>query len=240
MPANKNDSMLKCDKDPISPTTTASLEAAAELQQELAVRKNEGLDNVEKAMELGCFWTVFQKVGEPKTAKTFLSRGQSLRTVNKGDLPWLQWLVASSEFQVAIGLFIMLNSAMLAFQCQHSGLIMGHATGFESEAPGDAPKTQDMEAFEDMEKHYDVLEMCFGIVFSIELVLNLAAARHHFFFTAMNCFVALLVGSWIFGLFVDLQTGNPLMLRMFSLIKLAKLLRLIKAVSKVHKLMHMV
>jgi len=137
-------------------------------------------------------------------------------------------IVASFQFEAVFGVLICLNTLVMALQSEYNGLDTGYNLGF----PGISSP-----AIESWPGVYDIfwgLELFFGIVFTAEIILKLSVFYHYFFLDMWNSLDFLVVAVW----YLETSTTSeslpidPMVLRLFRLVKLGRVVRLVRILEK--------
>eukprot|EP00930_Biecheleria_cincta_P047915 TRINITY_DN33315_c0_g1_i1.p1 TRINITY_DN33315_c0_g1~~TRINITY_DN33315_c0_g1_i1.p1 ORF type:complete len:487 (-),score=103.47 TRINITY_DN33315_c0_g1_i1:217-1647(-) len=129
------------------------------------------------------------------------------------------WIVRSSQFELFFAAVIVANSFVMAVQAIYDGIDVGNKIGFvgyESTAAECMPGAS--EAF-------TILEMVFGILFTVEVVLKIVGLKLEFVMSLWNWFDAFLVVVWIID---TVLRSFPLDTNLLRLVRLARLMRLVK------------
>jgi len=137
-------------------------------------------------------------------------------------------IVTSFKFEAVFGLLICMNTVVMALQSEYAGLEVGHNIGY----PGvNVPAAQ---LWPGAYNVFQVLEIFFGIIFTVEIVLKLSVLYHHFFMDMWNILDFLVVAVW----YLETSTASdslpidPMVLRLFRLVKLVRVIRLVRILEK--------
>jgi len=137
---------------------------------------------------------------------------------------WGERMVTSTPFEMTFALLIVLNTLNMCAECEYQGWGVGHDVGIIPPAGGDYQPTT---AAGDQVFH--IIEISFGIVFTLEVILKLAAMRMKFWTCAWNVFDFTIICFAWFDLLGDFDLFlNPMLLR---LVRLVRLLRLVRGLS---------
>jgi len=141
---------------------------------------------------------------------------------------WIEKLVLNNRFEVAFSMLIVLNTVVMALESQYKGYGVGRNLNYPNY------NSTSTEAWPGMDAVFLVLGWFFGIMFTIELVLKVAAMRRAIIHDLWIWFDGIIVFGWLLGAaasdFVTLPV-DPMILR---LARLARLLRLLKLAKSIH------
>lgn len=133
-------------------------------------------------------------------------------------------LLANPKFEAAICLMIFANAVVFALESQNTGMEFGYSV-FGGDLPGLFWTGGDT--------FFNVLEMFFGVVFTLEVVLRLYVRRCHFFCGMWNWLDFLIVLVWFISKIAeDAMPVNSQVLRLARLIRLFRLLRLVRRIQQ--------
>jgi hypothetical protein len=129
---------------------------------------------------------------------------------------WLEKIVTGGPFEMTFGLLIVLNTLSMCVEAEYRGWGTGNALGLPEFSATNASTDKVME----------VIELFFGIVFTVELVAKIIALKGKFRHSRWNVFDFTIISiAWIdFFLEVDFFL-NPMLLRLVRLVRLLRLLR---------------
>jgi hypothetical protein len=131
-----------------------------------------------------------------------------------------QKIVMNRRFEWIFGLIIFTHIIIMTAEAQYVGLGVGYDLGFPRYA---YPKE---DVWPGGELVFKILDIFFGTLYTIELVLKILGLRARFL-EAWNILDVAIVGMW----YVDMLLANielPIDTMLFRLLRLAKLLRLVK------------
>ncbi|CAK9013983.1 Sodium channel protein 60E (Drosophila ion channel 60) (Drosophila sodium channel 1) (Protein smell-impaired 60E) (Sodium channel 2) (DmNav2), partial [Durusdinium trenchii] len=184
--------------------------------------------------------TVFRKpTAQFSSTKTtaFLARSSTLARNSITDLPsessgiWglkhgLEKMVNSPVFELVFAVIIFMNTILMSVQVQYRGLNVG----FTLQYPGVSIPAE--ESWPNAEEIFFGLEMCFGVIFTCEILVKIIALDLRFVYDPWNILDFLIVLAW----FVDtisqgLLPLDPLLLRLLRLMKLFRMLRLVRTIQ---------
>eukprot|EP00929_Paragymnodinium_shiwhaense_P094806 TRINITY_DN55611_c0_g1_i1.p1 TRINITY_DN55611_c0_g1~~TRINITY_DN55611_c0_g1_i1.p1 ORF type:complete len:640 (-),score=119.40 TRINITY_DN55611_c0_g1_i1:85-2004(-) len=149
-------------------------------------------------------------------SKTIIRKHEKLET-------GLAAIVSSCTFELVFAVLIAINTAVMCLEAQYEGYDAAHAINFK-----DGVKTG-QEAWPGAHGLFTLLEMVFGIAFTVEVAIKLVAFRARFFASAWNHFDTLIIVIWLFKNLSSLDIGiNPLILRLARLGRLMRLLRFVR------------
>eukprot|EP00929_Paragymnodinium_shiwhaense_P072061 TRINITY_DN36584_c0_g1_i1.p1 TRINITY_DN36584_c0_g1~~TRINITY_DN36584_c0_g1_i1.p1 ORF type:complete len:675 (+),score=135.94 TRINITY_DN36584_c0_g1_i1:142-2166(+) len=135
-------------------------------------------------------------------------------------------LVVSPIFELVFAVLILANGAVMMIESQYRGFQTGYTLGYPL-----TPRPAS-EVWPWAEAAFIALDMFFGIVFTIELVLKVIGLRRVFFCNGWNWFDLFIIVSWMFTSFGgSLPVQNPMVLRLFRIVRLLRLLKLVKAIQ---------
>jgi membrane protein implicated in regulation of membrane protease activity len=118
---------------------------------------------------------------------------------------------------------IVLNAFTIAIAAQYEGI----KTGGRIRYPGSGPTDDTWNTMKDV---VDIFEFCFGICFTLELVLKLLALRCNFYKSLWNLFDTIIVVGWLLGEVAKLSlVVNPMILRLCRLARIMRLVRLLES-----------
>lgn len=149
-----------------------------------------------------------------------------IRTEQEGCRQRLAQFVNRPGFELTFAIIIFVNTILMAVQVQYRGLNVGHFLKYHSvEVPAS-------EAWPHAEPVFFGLEMCFGVIFTAEILMKIIALDISFIYDPWNILDFLVVLAW----FVDtiaqgLLPLDPLMLRLLRLVKLFRMLRLVRTIQ---------
>jgi len=145
---------------------------------------------------------------------------QSLSEKQAASQPFIEMVASSSQFEMAFGLLIVLNTVKMCVEAEYRGWEVGHKLGIE-EMLG---TTQTTTAGAD--QVFYIFELMFGIVFTFEVFVKMMALRCSFGRSAWNMFDTGIISVAWFSTFVKLKLPiSPMVLRLFRLVRLLRLLR---------------
>eukprot|EP00931_Biecheleriopsis_adriatica_P093717 TRINITY_DN6744_c0_g1_i1.p1 TRINITY_DN6744_c0_g1~~TRINITY_DN6744_c0_g1_i1.p1 ORF type:complete len:1338 (+),score=244.77 TRINITY_DN6744_c0_g1_i1:61-4074(+) len=136
-------------------------------------------------------------------------------------------LTESFAFEMTFAGLIIGCTIQMVFQAQYNGLQTGHDLGF------DGFHLSAAEAWPLAEEGFAAVDLFFGAVFTLEILLKLLAQLHYFFCEAWNILDTLIVGFW----YVETLSSatlplDPMILRLFRLVRLLRMARLVKILEK--------
>lgn len=138
----------------------------------------------------------------------------------------LHSLVASTKFELTFAVLILANTLIMAAQMQYRGL----ETGFMLQYHGLAHPAKDV--WPGAETLFTISEYFFGVAFSIEFLLKLAALHAQAFLDVWNVLDFLVVAAWYVDSIGDgVLPLDPMLLRLLRLVKLLRMLRLVKTIQ---------
>eukprot|EP00435_Cladocopium_sp_Y103_P068582 s151_g31.t1 len=167
---------------------------------------------------------------EQRKTTTFLNRSSTVakapRDHSEGCRQRLAEFVNRPTFELIFAIIIFVNTILMAVQVQYRGLNVGHFLKYHSvEVPAS-------DAWPHAEPIFFGLEMCFGVIFTAEILMKIIALDISFIYDPWNILDFLVVLAW----FVDtiaqgLLPLDPLMLRLLRLVKLFRMLRLVRTIQ---------
>jgi len=137
----------------------------------------------------------------------------------------LRQFVLGPTFESCFAMLILANTLMLAIESQYVGIDVGWKIGYpgsRSSGPETWPGAIDI---------FQVAELIFGVLFTIELLLRLAFLRKSFFSDIWNLVDSIIVISWFLTVAALFPFPiDPMLLRLARLARLLRLLRLIRKI----------
>jgi len=133
-------------------------------------------------------------------------------------------LLSNPKFEAAICMMIFANAVVFALESQNTGMEFGY-NSFGGDYPGLFWAEGDL--------FFEVLEIGFGIVFTVEVFLRLVVRKFLFFCGMWNWLDFIIVLVWIISkLAQDAMPVNSQVLRLARLIRLFRLLRLVRRIQQ--------
>ncbi len=133
-------------------------------------------------------------------------------------------LLSNPKFEAAICLMIFANAVVFALESQNTGMAFGY-NSFGGDLPGFF--------WEDGDLFFNVVEIFFGVIFTLEVVLRLYVRRLSFFCGMWNWLDFIIVLVWIVSKVAqDAMPVNSQVLRLARLIRLFRLLRLVRRIQQ--------
>lgn len=147
----------------------------------------------------------------------------------------LAWLVNHPTFEMSFACLIMVNTLTICLEAQYDGIDVGYSLGYKGYTRTAEETLPSMRAF------LDISEFAFGILFTVEVLIKLAALHCMFFRQAWNVFDGTIMSFWVFSRFYDTtEYANPTMLRLLRLLKVMRIVRLFNTLSAVDSLLVLV
>jgi len=146
--------------------------------------------------------------------------------------PWtLEDFVLSNKFE-SVSTALNLTSALAtALEVQYAGIEVGYRLTYGGSIKPAA------ETWPDFDTAAKVIDMVFGLLFTIELLIKVAALRRRVVKSAWNWLDMVAVCGWWFEKFLQLATVmNPMTMRLMRLAKLARIARKLKTVKALDSL----
>eukprot|EP00440_Ansanella_granifera_P043813 gb/GFBE01047480.1/.p1 GENE.gb/GFBE01047480.1/~~gb/GFBE01047480.1/.p1 ORF type:complete len:1048 (+),score=274.91 gb/GFBE01047480.1/:1-3144(+) len=132
-------------------------------------------------------------------------------------------VVNSAYFEMFFASAIALCTIVMAAQVQYQGIENGYQLKYEGMTLPAA------EAWPGAKEAFDVIEVVFGITFTVEIVFKLFAMGHIYFKEVWNVFDVAIVGAWYIEAYsMAALPLEPMILRLFRLIRLLRMVRLVK------------
>lgn len=132
--------------------------------------------------------------------------------------------VHGPHFEAFFALLITMNAFIMALEVQYNGMDIGLVLkypGMTATAADEWPGAHEV---------FTVLEIMFGVVFVIELVIKIVVLRIKFFKAAWNLLDMAIVGGWLLDTAIGIGAIlNPMTLRLFRLLKLLRVAKLFKS-----------
>lgn len=138
---------------------------------------------------------------------------------------WAQFesFVRGPAWEALFAALIVANALVMAADTQYVGL----DTGYNIKYPGSTRPAS--EVWPGARDAFDMLELTFGIIFVVELVVKIVVFRLSFVKAFWNWLDVLIVGGWCLDVLLDVKSVlNPMMLRLFRLVKLMRVAKLFK------------
>eukprot|EP00930_Biecheleria_cincta_P043294 TRINITY_DN29747_c0_g1_i1.p1 TRINITY_DN29747_c0_g1~~TRINITY_DN29747_c0_g1_i1.p1 ORF type:complete len:565 (+),score=91.44 TRINITY_DN29747_c0_g1_i1:184-1878(+) len=130
-------------------------------------------------------------------------------------------VIHNEKFDVIYSLLIIASSFVMACEAQYKGI--GLAADFGYHGASDSAGKDWPGAF----TAFEVLDWTFGILFTLEIVLKLAALPRRFCKDSWNWFDVLVILLWAWSKIV-MEMGNVTVLRIVRLVRLTRLIRLVR------------
>ncbi|CAE7491913.1 SCN4A [Symbiodinium sp. CCMP2456] len=140
----------------------------------------------------------------------------------------LQRILRHPAIDCTMSFLIVCNALVFAFEAQYRGFEMAEALGFKR----DEISVTAHELWPGAEDVFPVIEMFFGVIFTMEVVLRLYAERLHFFAEGWNWLDATVVIVWLFGKIWRTLPVNSQILRLGRLFRLLRMLRLVRRMKE--------
>lgn len=152
-----------------------------------------------------------------------LERAKSFNFLNTSKN--LSNVVNSSWFDGGFSLLIFLNAVIMALEAQYKGFDYGISAGY----PGcTIPAAEQWPGAEDV---FKVMNLIFGILFTIELVIKVAALRVDFLRSIWNWFDTFAVSVWLIEEIVSSVVVSASIVRLGRMARLARLARMVKTIQ---------
>jgi len=134
----------------------------------------------------------------------------------------LKQIINSVQFEITFGCLIILNTLIMAIQQQYQGLVNAHSVSYHGEArPAE-------EVWPGADQIFKVIELLFGTLFTVEIVLKMVILGWVFFKeTWWNWYDTVIVIVWICDNYVTIPF-DPMILRLARISRLLRLLRILK------------
>jgi len=139
----------------------------------------------------------------------------------------LRLVVMSAHFEVMFAVLIVANMVVLILEAQYNGLDMGHNLGLEGLSRPAA------EQWPGASRAWVVLDMLFGSVFTLEVLIKLFILRTVFFKDCWNLFDTGVIIVWLITSLQILAAMPlpPMLLRVARMARLLRLLRLVRTMQ---------
>ncbi|CAK0860162.1 unnamed protein product [Prorocentrum cordatum] len=147
-----------------------------------------------------------------------LSR-QGLQRQDEGRL---RRLAGSVAFELVVAAAIVANGLFIAAEAEYNGFEIAADIGY---AGAETPSAE--EVWPDAELVFRAAYWCFGVFFTIEILIKIAGERGEFTRNAWNWIDLVLVLSWIFSLVFN-SSINPQIFRNIRLIRVFRIARLLR------------
>eukprot|EP00929_Paragymnodinium_shiwhaense_P032390 TRINITY_DN17951_c0_g2_i4.p1 TRINITY_DN17951_c0_g2~~TRINITY_DN17951_c0_g2_i4.p1 ORF type:complete len:554 (-),score=85.12 TRINITY_DN17951_c0_g2_i4:358-2019(-) len=137
--------------------------------------------------------------------------------------------VKSSWFEVFFAACIMLNTLTMAIDMQYRGVDYAYELGYQ-ESMSAARQFPWARGF------LDGLDVLFGILFTLEVVVKAVVMRIDFVKSPWNWMDAFVIVAWIVESSGALQLPNPMLLRVLRLVRVARMVKAIRTVQALDSL----
>eukprot|EP00439_Symbiodinium_sp_Y106_P069598 s695_g12.t1 len=208
-----------------------SLDSAASIQKRTRSFADSNNQENEKGWELG----KSKHVSNIRAKKSASVLDQVHKKQSQSSWRWdsdcrsfLQRIVRHPAIDCTMSFLIVCNAMVFAFEAQYRGFEMAEALGFKR----DEISVTAHELWPGAEDVFPVIEMFFGVIFTIEVVLRLYAERLHFFAEGWNWLDATVVLVWLFGKIWRTLPVNSQILRLGRLFRLLRMLRLVRRMKE--------
>jgi Ca2+-binding EF-hand superfamily protein len=141
-------------------------------------------------------------------------------------------VIENPIFEGVFAAFIISKTIVMSFESQWKGMMTGHKIGYFGY---DTPA---QDSWIGAESAWPVLEVFFGVVFSVELILKFVGLRKDFFYDYWNYLDSFIVLAWLADTIVSHSAGtsgieipNMTFIRLMRLVRLLRLLRLVKRIQ---------
>jgi len=139
----------------------------------------------------------------------------------------------SAEFEMAVGVIILLNTTIMAFEMQYLGITAGHASGYKGYY-----RTGE-EAWPHAGSVFTVLDRIFTAIFTVELTIRATVLRTRYLSRPANWLDILVVATGLLDWIAqEYSRVDATMVRLLRLLKLGRGLRVLR-VSKVLASLHL-
>jgi len=146
-------------------------------------------------------------------------------TVN-GPFARLGQFIRGPYFETIFALLILANTLMMAVEAQYKGIDIGWKVGY----PGSSSRAS--ETWPGAADFFQVAELIFGTLFTIELVLKFIVLGKHFCSDKWNFIDTIIVFGWFLTMMKFFPMPiDPMLLRLARLMRLLRLLRLIRKIK---------
>lgn len=134
----------------------------------------------------------------------------------EGEKTWPEKFVSCGPFEMFFGLLIALNTLTMCAEAEYFGAGTGHLLGVVGMSETNASTDQT----------YKTMELAFGAIFTLEVILKILALRCKFPKSAWNIFDFTVIAIAWLDLLLDIDLFlNPMLLRLVRLVRLLRLLR---------------
>mmetsp|Transcript_50987 Transcript_50987/g.157815 ORF Transcript_50987/g.157815 Transcript_50987/m.157815 type:complete len:536 (-) Transcript_50987:96-1703(-) len=135
-------------------------------------------------------------------------------------------LARNSWFEAAVGISITVNLLVMACEAQYKGIESGYKIGFATFY------NSAEDAWPYVGRVFDVLEIVFGTVYTLELIIKVFGLRLSFARSLWNWFDLSIVIFWFITVLGGLElVFNPMLLRVARLVKLLRVVRVFKTMQ---------
>jgi hypothetical protein len=157
---------------------------------------------------------------------------------NNGDdetkMVWtLQGFVKSVWFDCFFAGLILMNTLVMAAECQYQGFDVGHGMNLPGcNFPGCKLTRSAKSTWPGAEDAFRGLDVFFGCIFTFEVLIKLAVTKRDFVNSSWNWFDACIVCFWLVEKVVGAKLAlDPMMLRLARLMKLLRVARMAKTIQ---------
>jgi len=132
-------------------------------------------------------------------------------------------MILSTTFEVIFSALILLNTITMTIECQYISFDTAHELGYQN-------ASSSADTWPQADICFFIIQMLFGCLFTMEIVLKCVVGPRLFVRSAWNWFDTLIVAFWIASSALSGIFFNPMLMR---LARLARLLRLVKLVRTI-------
>eukprot|EP00929_Paragymnodinium_shiwhaense_P088433 TRINITY_DN48763_c0_g1_i1.p1 TRINITY_DN48763_c0_g1~~TRINITY_DN48763_c0_g1_i1.p1 ORF type:complete len:683 (-),score=102.24 TRINITY_DN48763_c0_g1_i1:111-2159(-) len=162
------------------------------------------------------------KLGPNVSSRNSIIRNPGDEDSNDGTTSPKQ-LLKSPGFECLFAALIFINTMTMAFEQQYAGIQIGYDLGY----PGH--NTQAEKAWPSAQVAFDIMEVLFGIVFLVEVLIKLGVLKCAFFLSFWNLYDTVIVTFWVIDKLSSVNIViHPLLLRLARMARLLRLLRFVK------------
>eukprot|EP00928_Gymnodinium_smaydae_P062708 TRINITY_DN46507_c0_g1_i1.p1 TRINITY_DN46507_c0_g1~~TRINITY_DN46507_c0_g1_i1.p1 ORF type:complete len:583 (-),score=66.86 TRINITY_DN46507_c0_g1_i1:382-2130(-) len=200
-------------KTPLSPTSVLTKHSGVPVSRQLKTMQCRHMSLSPPPMSLA---ELEGEIAKPRRN----SRLRSQRDLKQSH--GFETFVLSLGFEGVFASLIILNLAIIALECEYSGLQLGFDVSYpryDESADASWPWAA---AF------FQVAELIVGCAFTIEVALKMCALRLRFFKTLWNLFDTVIIAFWCVSLAETIIALNPMLLRLVRIVRLLRLLRLVR------------
>jgi len=186
---------------------------------------SESEDGIKKAGDLPQLKLDEKPLADLSRSVSAISAGSVGTHDSEQGLSFLEKVVTSTAFEMGFGLLIVLSTVKMCVEAEYQGWYVGHKLAH----PGIAGRLATTQATTDSADFmFYILELFFGCIFTVEVVIKMWALKCRFWRCGWNIFDTMIIGIAWFTFFINIKLPvKPMLLRLFRLIRLLRLLKVL-------------